>query len=74
MESATLTMSSSVILRNSSQKLLAIRKIQPGLCYERNKFSKISVVYSNGSASGVGTFQIAYVILFSVFRVLLESS
>ncbi|CAK9319633.1 unnamed protein product [Citrullus colocynthis] len=52
MESATLTMSSSVILRNSSQKLLAIRKIQPGLCYERNKFSKISVVYSNGSASG----------------------
>ncbi|XP_038881866.1 uncharacterized protein LOC120073222 isoform X2 [Benincasa hispida] len=52
MDSATLTMSSSVILRNSSQKLLANRKIQPGLCFARNKFSKISAVYPNGSASG----------------------
>ncbi|XP_011653948.1 uncharacterized protein LOC101220837 isoform X2 [Cucumis sativus] len=52
MDSATLTMSSSVILRNSSLKLLVIRKIQPPLCFKRNKFSKISALYPNGSASG----------------------
>ena len=66
MDSTSLTISSSFIFRNSSQILLAIRKIQDGLCFERNKFSKIFAVYPNGSASGVRTFQIGYVILFAV--------
>ncbi|XP_008442041.1 uncharacterized protein LOC103486023 isoform X2 [Cucumis melo] len=52
MDSATLTLSSSVILRNSSLKLLVIRKIQPSLCFKRNEFSRISALYANGSASG----------------------
>lgn len=51
MDSSSLTISSSFIFRNSAQKLLAIRKIQDGLCFERNKFSKIFAVYPNGSAS-----------------------
>ncbi|XP_022154496.1 uncharacterized protein LOC111021761 isoform X2 [Momordica charantia] len=50
MDSATLTVSSSIILRNSSQKLLPGRKIQAGLCFRRRRFSKIFAVYPNGSA------------------------
>ncbi|XP_022978300.1 uncharacterized protein LOC111478329 [Cucurbita maxima] len=59
MDSSSLTISSSFIFRNSAQKLLAIRKIQDGLCFERNKFSKIFAVYPNGSASGPGDFSAA---------------
>ncbi|XP_022925028.1 uncharacterized protein LOC111432397 [Cucurbita moschata] len=51
MDSATLAVSSSVIVRSSSLKLFSSRRIQAELCFERRKFSKIFAVYPNGSAS-----------------------
>ena len=60
MDSATLAVSSSVIVRCSSLKSFSSRRIQAELCFERRKFSKIFAVYPNGSASRVGTFEIGY--------------
>lgn len=57
MDSATLTVSSSAIFRNSSQKLLSSRRVQAGLFFERNKFSKIFAVHPNGSACGSASGQ-----------------